>query len=48
MAMADNFITRLDNLDDFPKLYKKTERFGEFNNKTLGFLLVFFLFHKAM
>ena len=42
MAMADSFITRLDNLDDFPKLYEKKERFGKFNSKTLGFLLVFF------
>ena len=40
MAMEDSFITKLENVEDFPTLFEKKERFGKYNDKTLGFLLV--------
>ena len=40
MAMEDSFITKLENLEDFSTLFEKKERFGKYNDKTLGFLLV--------
>ena len=49
MAMEDSFITKLENLEDFSTLYEKKERFGKYNGKTLGFLLVkYFDFFKHM
>ena len=40
MAMEDSFITKLKKLEDFSTLFEKKERFGKYNDKTLGFLLV--------
>lgn len=39
MKMEDSFLNRLQPLENFPKLFEKKERFGTYNNKTLGFLL---------
>ncbi|KAL3832268.1 hypothetical protein ACJMK2_023928 [Sinanodonta woodiana] len=39
MDMKDSFLNRLQPLEDFPKLFEKKERFGTFNEKSLGFLL---------
>ncbi|KAK6194958.1 hypothetical protein SNE40_000482 [Patella caerulea] len=39
MARGDSFIQKLQPLSDIPKLYEKSDRFGTYNSKTLGFLL---------
>lgn len=39
MKMKDSFLNRLQPLEDFPKLFEKKERFGTYNDRTLGFLL---------
>lgn len=39
MKMEDSFLNRLQPLENFPKLFEKKERFGTYNEKTLGFLL---------
>ncbi|KAH9524746.1 hypothetical protein Btru_027688, partial [Bulinus truncatus] len=36
MKKEDNFFERLQNLEDIPRLLDKSERFGKYNNKTLG------------
>ena len=40
MHQNDSFYKRLQHLEDFPKLYEKSERFGTWNEKTLGMILV--------
>ena len=40
MKMKDSFLNRLQPLEDFPKLFENKERFGDYNENTLGFLLV--------
>jgi hypothetical protein len=40
MKPEDSFLKRLQPLDHLPQLLDKTERFGAFNDQTLGFLLV--------
>ena len=40
MNPKDSFLTKLQPLEDLPRLYEKKERFGTYNEKTLGFLLV--------
>ena len=40
MAMKDSFLNKLQSLENFPRLFEKKERFGTYNEKTLGFLLV--------
>ena len=40
MKMKDSFLNKLQPLEHFPKLFEKKERFGTYNEKTLGFLLV--------
>ena len=42
MTMKDSFLNKLQPLENFPKLFEKKERFGTYNEKTLGFLLVGF------
>ena len=42
MKMEDSFLNKLQPLENFPKLFEKKERFGTYNEKTLGFLLVSF------
>lgn len=39
MKPKDRFLKRLQPLDHLPRLLDKTERFGSFNETTLGFLL---------
>ncbi|XP_067650146.1 uncharacterized protein [Haliotis asinina] len=39
MKNTDSFIQRLQPLSALTRLFDRSERFGEFNNKTLGFLL---------
>lgn len=39
MSMKDSFLNKLQPLENFPKLFEKKERFGSYNDKTLGFLL---------
>ncbi|KAK6167414.1 hypothetical protein SNE40_021448 [Patella caerulea] len=39
MEPGNSFIEKLQPLSELPRLYDKTERFGTFNPKTLGFLL---------
>ncbi|XP_050394210.1 uncharacterized protein YqhO-like, partial [Patella vulgata] len=39
MAREDGFIQKLQPLSEIPRLYDKSERFGKYNPKTLGFLL---------
>ncbi|XP_050389665.2 uncharacterized protein LOC126808761 [Patella vulgata] len=39
MEPGNSFIEKLQPLSELPRLYDKTERFGTFNSKTLGFLL---------
>lgn len=40
MKMEDSFLNKLQPLENFPKLFERKERFGTYNEKTLGFLLV--------
>ena len=40
MAPEDSFLRRLSPLSELCRHFDKAERFGTFNNKTLGFLLV--------
>lgn len=40
MDPKDTFFKRLQPLEDFAKLFEKSERFGTWNNKTLGIVLV--------
>ena len=40
MKPEDSFLKRLQPLDNLPRLLNKSERFGTFNDTTLGFLLV--------
>jgi hypothetical protein len=40
MEREDTFFKRLQPLDDFAQLYEKSERFGTWNSKTLGIILV--------
>ena len=40
MDPENSFFKRLQPLEDFPRLFSKTERFGKWNNKTLGIILV--------
>ncbi|XP_053373751.1 uncharacterized protein LOC123532094 isoform X2 [Mercenaria mercenaria] len=39
MKMEDSFLNRLQPLENFTKLFEKKERFGTYNESTLGFLL---------
>ncbi|KAK7108929.1 uncharacterized protein [Littorina saxatilis] len=39
MKQENSFLKRLQPLDNLPRLLDKTERFGAFNENTLGFLL---------
>lgn len=39
MSMKDSFLNKLQPLENFPKLFEKKERFGTYNEKTLGFML---------
>lgn len=39
MTMEDSFLNKLQPLENFPKLFEKKERFGTYNETTLGFLL---------
>lgn len=39
MDPKDTFFKRLQPLEDFAKLFEKSERFGTWNNKTLGIVL---------
>ena len=45
MDAEDSFFKRLQPLEDFPRLFSKTERFGKWNNKTLGIILVYRSFY---
>lgn len=36
----DSFFRRMDDLDKIPEMLDKKNRFGKWNNKTLGMLLV--------
>lgn len=40
LAPTDSFLHKLIPLDDLSKLYDKSQRFGTYNEKTLGFLVV--------
>lgn len=40
MEPEDTFFKRLQPLDDFARLYEKSERFGTWNPRTLGIILV--------
>ena len=40
MHPNDTFFKRLQPLEDFARLYEKSERFGNWNPKTLGVVLV--------
>lgn len=40
MDPEDTFFKRLQPLDDFARLYEKSERFGTWNPRTLGIILV--------
>ena len=40
MKMQDSFLNKLQPLENFTKLFEKKERFGTYNEHTLGFLLV--------
>ena len=40
MDPKDTFFKRLQPLEDFAKLFEKSERFGSWNRKTLGIVLV--------
>ena len=40
MENEDSFFQKLQPLEDFPRLFSKAERFGKWNNKTLGIILV--------
>lgn len=48
MSPEDSFVRRLQPLQEIPIIMERNNRFGAFNNKTLGMLLVsdthFFLF----
>ncbi|KAL4222119.1 hypothetical protein ACF0H5_018159 [Mactra antiquata] len=39
MKMEDSFLNKLQPLENFPKLFERKERFGKYNETTLGFLL---------
>ncbi|XP_065053655.1 uncharacterized protein LOC135682618 isoform X2 [Rhopilema esculentum] len=39
MDPEDSFFQKLQPLEDFPRLFAKSERFGKWNNKTLGIIL---------
>ncbi|XP_070532621.1 uncharacterized protein [Ptychodera flava] len=39
MKPEDNYLKKLQNLDDIGRLWDKKERFGEFNKNTIGLLL---------
>ena len=40
MDPKDTFFKKLQPLEDFAKLFEKSERFGTWNSKTLGIVLV--------
>ena len=40
MAPKDTFFKKLQPLEDFARLFEKSERFGRWNEKTLGIVLV--------
>ena len=40
MDLKDTFFKKLQPLEDFAKLFEKSERFGSWNQKTLGIVLV--------
>ena len=40
MDPKDTFFKKLQPLEDFAKLFEKSERFGSWNQKTLGIVLV--------
>ena len=40
MESQDAFFKRLNSIHDFERLYEKSERFGTWNEKTLGIILV--------
>ena len=40
MDPKDTFFKRLQPLEDFAKLFEKSERFGTWSRKTLGIVLV--------
>lgn len=39
MESEDSFFQKLQPLEEFPRLFSKAERFGKWNNKTLGIIL---------
>ena len=40
MEKEDSFFKKLQPLENLPKLFEKSERFGSWNQRTLGLLLV--------
>lgn len=40
MDPKDTFFKKLQPLEDFARLFEKSERFGRWNEKTLGIVLV--------
>ena len=40
MEPEDAFFKRLQSVDDIARFYEKSERFGTWNSKTLGIILV--------
>ena len=40
MEPENNFLEKLQPLEDIPRLLERTERFGQYNEKTLGMQLV--------
>lgn len=40
MEPEDSFLQKLQPLEDIPRLLERSERFGKYNEKTLGMQLV--------
>lgn len=40
MKAEDSFLRKLQPLNDLPRLFDKSERFGVWNDKTIGLMLV--------
>ena len=40
METEDNFIEKFGDLNDLPRMFESSSRFGVYNDRTLGFLLV--------
>lgn len=43
MDPKDSFFKRLQPLENYAKLFAKNERFGSWNEKSIGVILVFFV-----